>query len=294
MAHGERHWYERNPKLMREILARVRADGPLQAKDFESHAGNSGGMWEWGPVKQSIEQLFMEGELLVTRRDRFQKVFDLAERVLPPDVNTVVPTRKEYAHHLIDRYIQAHGLGRLAEFCYQRKGMGEVVQTVLHEKLEAGDICRVRVDKLNGEYFAHPDFDRCLNKRLARTRLKILSPFDNLVIQRKRVQQLFRFDYQLECYVPEPKRKDGYFCLPILWQGQLVARLDAKADRKNQSLILINLKVEPGLKKLEAFSQQLGRELKDFMIFNQCKSLNLSKLSPPLSSMLQSFCSHNT
>lgn len=265
---------------MREILARVDSEGPLQAKNFKSHRGNSGGMWEWGPVKQAIEYLFMEGRLLVTRRDRFQKVFDLAERVIPQDIDATVPTQSEYAHYLIDRYLKANGIGRITEFGYLRKGMGRVVQAAVCEKIETGDVSLLKVGKLEGEYFAQRDFNKDISRRMARTRLKILSPFDNLVIQRKRVQHLFSFDYQLECYLPERKRKDGYFCLPILWQGQLVARMDAKAERKSQSLIIRSLRVEAGLRNLDAFSRQLDHELNNFMVFNRCKTITLGTLSP--------------
>lgn len=281
IAGGQRHWYRKNPKLMREILARVRAEGPLQAGDFESHRANSGGMWEWGPVKQAIEYLFMEGKLLVTRRDRFRKIFDLAERIIPPAVDTTMPTEGEYAHYLIERFLNAHGVGRMAEFSYRRPGMGAAVRKALYEKVEAGAVSPLKVRTLPGEYFARRDFERDLGKRLARTRVKILSPFDNLIIQRKRVQQLFSFDFQLECYLPRGKRKDGYFCLPILWSGRLVARMDAKADRKNQALLILQLKAETGLKKLEAFSEQLSRELNHFMKFNQCKTVDLGNISPP-------------
>lgn len=281
MAMGQGHWYERNPELMHEILARVRAEGPLRAKDFESHRGESGGMWEWGPVKQSIEHLFMEGELLVTRRDRFQKIFDLTERVLPAGVDTSAPTQGEYARFLINRYLKAHGIGRVVEFGYLRRGMGEAVRAALNEMLEAGEVVSLKVGKLKEEYFALRNFSNNLSQRLARSRLKILSPFDNLMIQRKRVQQLFDFDYQLECYLPESKRKDGYFCLPILWQGRLVARMDAKADRRNQVLTVLNLKLEDGMRELEAFSRQLGRELERFMKFNRCGSIVLSRMLQP-------------
>ena len=88
-------------------------------------------------------------------------------------------------------------------------------------------------DKSPGNgYFALPESLELLRKPLSRSKLKILSPFDNLLIQRKRMKTLFSFDYQIECYVPEGKRQYGYFSLPILWDGKLVARMDCKADRK--------------------------------------------------------------
>jgi hypothetical protein len=119
-----------------------------------------------------------------------------------------------------------------------------------------------------------------LNKSLSRSKLKILSPFDNLLIQRKRIQALFGFDYQLECYVPEPLRQYGYFSLPILWDGKLVARMDCKAERKKLLLHMKHLALEPGLIKWDAFALALTKELVSFLQFNECNSLRLHNTSP--------------
>ena len=124
--------------------------------------------------------------------------------------------------------------------------------------------------------------------------MRILSPFDNLIIQRKRIQQLFDYDYQLECYVPAEKRKHGYFCLPILWQGRLVARMDAKADRPRQCLIVRSLQTESHLKRLEAFAERLTEELCRFMSFNQCRTIDLEAVSPPpLKRMMKKYLDAN-
>jgi len=281
MSNGQRHWYQKNPKLMREILSRVRLEGPLRARDFESHHGSSGGMWKWGPVKQSIERLFMEGKLLVTQRDSFQKVFDLTERVVPTEIDTSEPSTSEFAHHLIDRYLQAHGLGRLSEFGYLRRGMAAAVKNALMEKIEAGDVAPLRIKRSGTVYYAGQHFDETLAKRLSRSRVRFLSPFDNLIIQRKRIQQLFDYDYQLECYLPADKRQFGYFCLPVLWGGRLVARMDAKADRKNKVLIVRQLNLEPKFKNPDEFSEQLVKELERFAAFNGCDKIEPGSASPP-------------
>ena len=119
-----------------------------------------------------------------------------------------------------------------------------------------------------------------MNRPLARKKLKILSPFDNLLIQRKRTQEIFGFDYLLECYVPQHKRKHGYFTLPILWNGKLMARMDSKADRKKGILNILQLTLEPDLKKIEEFSSALNKELQAFMKFNNCKSIRLHNTIP--------------
>ncbi len=270
---GQRHWYQKNTKLMQHVLERIEIDGPLQAKDFEEHQGFTGGMWEWGPIKQAIEQLFMQGDLLVTRRNNFQKVFDLTERVLPSNINTSPPSKQEFAHFLINRHIDAHGIGHMSEFGYLRKGMGPAIKQAVNEQVEEKKLIPAKIHKRSEIYYLRPDFESLVDQRLALSKVKILSPFDNLVIQRKRILRLFDFDYQLECYVPEKKRMHGYFVLPILWQGGIAARMDAKADRKNGNFIIRSLILEPNLKQRDKFGYYLTREIQRFAQFNRCPNL---------------------
>ena len=129
-------------------------------------------------------------------------------------------------------------------------------------------------------YYALPASLELLSKPLARSKLKILSPFDNLLIQRKRMQTLFGFDYLIECYVPEAKRQYGYFSLPILWDGKLVARMDCKTERKKSLLHIHHLALEPWLVKTDAFSLALYKELASFLQFNNCSNLRLHRTTP--------------
>jgi len=119
-----------------------------------------------------------------------------------------------------------------------------------------------------------------LRKPLARSKLKILSPFDNLVIQRKRMQALFGFGYSLECYLPEAKRQYGYFSLPVLWDGKLVARMDCKAERQNSLLHIYHLALEPRFSRFDEFIVALCKELTSFLKFNTCRSILLHRTSP--------------
>ena len=267
---GNRLWFKADPKLKKKVLERIRAEGPLQSKDFENHGKTKLPMWEWKPAKYALETLFMEGELMVVRREKFQKVYDLRERVLPGHVDTSTPDTRELCGMLIDRYLAANGLGTAAQISYLRKGLKKQVEGVLVDYLEAGKVLACRVGEL--DYYATPQSLELLSTPLSRSRLKILSPFDNLVIQRKRISELFGFDYQIECYVPEKKRKFGYFCLPVLWNAGLVARLDCKADRKTGVLIIRNLVLEDSLKKQDVFFRSLKKEMDKFALFNGCVS----------------------
>ncbi|KAA3632546.1 MAG: winged helix-turn-helix domain-containing protein [Bacteroidetes bacterium] len=273
----EKHWYAKDKKLMDYVIKRIADEGPLMAKDFV-HNGDKLREWQSKPTKQALENLFMQGELMISGRNKFHKVYDLTERVLPQGIDTSVPSKKEYIRFLIRRYLKANGIGQAAEITYLLKNIKPLVVSTMKEMAENGELIHLQVNEIN--YFALPDSLELLDKPLSRSKLKILSPFDNLLIQRKRMQALFDFDYLIECYVPEAKRKYGYFSLPILWNGKLVARMDCKADRKTSILHLRHLALEPGLRRTEAFAGALKKELVPFMQFNGCEKIQLHTTSP--------------
>lgn len=273
----QEHWYERDARLEKSVLKRITAEGPLMARNFE-HDGRRTGEWKTKPAKRALENLFMQGDLMSSGRTNFQKVYDLTERVLPAGTETTAPSSEEYARFLITRYLRANGLGRPNEIAYLLPGMKPQVLEAMREMVLAGELRQIRV--CGEPYHTLPTSLKLLNKPLARSRLKILSPFDNLVIQRQRMQALFGFDYQIECYVPAAKRRYGYFTLPILWDGRLAARMDCKADRRESRLHIHLLALEPWLKKIDAFLQSLRKELRSFMQFNGCNVLCVHRVSP--------------
>jgi uncharacterized protein YcaQ len=274
----ENHWYHRNEKLMNSVLKRIETEGPLMAKDFENTGGKIG-EWQTKPVKQALENLFMQGELMISHRVNFHKVYDLSERVLPDHIDTSVPNTEEYARFLVKRFLQANGLGKASEMTYLLKNTKAAVSSVLQDMLSNGELAEVSVSGNN--YYLLPSSLKLLNKPLTRSKLKILSPFDNLLIQRKRILELFGFDYMLECYVPASKRKFGYFALPVIWDGKLVARMDCKADRKKSHMHIHHLALESDLVKTDAFALALSEELVPFLKFNECTSLSIHRTSPP-------------
>jgi len=285
IASGEQeHWFERDERLMKSVLKRISTEGPLMAKDFE-HKGKKTGEWKSKPAKKALENLFMQGDLML-RRVNFHKVYDLTERVLPEGTDTTTPTPEEHVRFLITRYLRANGLGQPAEIAYLLTGTKPLVSVTVQDMVSAGELREIHV--AGERYHALPTSLELLGKPLARNRLKILSPFDNLVIQRKRMQTLFGFDYLIECYLPAAKRRYGYFTLPILWDGKLAARMDCKADRKESLLHIHHLALEPWLVKTDAFFVALRKELKSFLQFNQCNRLRLHRTSPAkIKSVLQ-------
>lgn len=267
---GEKHWFNNvDKKLMRSVYKRIETEGPLRARDFEDSKSTNTGWWDWKPAKQAIEKLFMQGDLMIVGREGFQKRYDLTERVLPVGVGTKLPDHTEEARHLVDTTLRAHGFANLKSITYLRKGkaLRDAVKECVESYVESGRA--VKIQSPTGEMFYCNG--KLLNeKKRPGATVRLLSPFDNLVIQRQRCREIFAFDYQIECYVPAAKRVHGYFCLPILYKDKLVGRLDCKADRKIREL-QINYLQHDALD--DAFLSALADELKRFMCFNNCEKI---------------------
>ncbi|PCJ28658.1 MAG: hypothetical protein COA96_00295 [SAR86 cluster bacterium] len=276
IASGETHWYPKNSKETRKVLKRITEEGPLQAKDFDDKS-HSKGMWARAPSKLALEQLFMEGKLMISGRVNFHKVYDLRERVLPADVDTREPTEEELCRHLITGFLRAHGVAKLKEMSYLRKGLSPTMLKIAKEMEEDGLI--VNVEIAGDDYFCQGNVDEQLRDIRPNNKLRILSPFDNAVIQRKRVKQIFDFDYQIECYVPKTKRKYGYFCLPILRNNKLLGRLDAKASRKEKVFHILQLHIEKPIRNLDGFYAALLSEIKRFAAFDNCNKIQLHNIT---------------
>ena len=276
IASGDTHWYPKDANQVAKVLKRIREEGPLSAKDFKDKK-SSDAMWARSPSKIALEQLFMEGELMVPRRHNFHKVYDLRERVLPSDIDVSTPTIEELCGHLIGSYLRAQGLAQITELVYLRKGLKKQMSQTVADFVEEGVLLELEV---NGQiYYATPQTLNVIDQGLPSPKLRILSPFDNAVIQRKRLASLFDFDYQIECYVPKAKRKYGYFCLPILRGNRFVARLDAKADRKSGVFHVMNLYLERSVRNSEAFLSALRAELKRFAKFDSCNSVEIHAIT---------------
>jgi uncharacterized protein YcaQ len=277
-AEGKSHWFEKDKKTMKYVLDRVKAEGPLQSKDFEFKRTGPGNWYEWKPAKKALEQLFMDGSLMVARRQGFQKVYDLTERVLPVGVNTKMPTEKEYIEHLIKRAVEANGVVEEKEISYLRKGIKEPVKSILGHLLKNGKYIEVLIEGSGGSKFiTSAEQLKSLEKQKLKSELHLLSPFDNFVIQRKRLERIFNFDYQIECYVPEPKRKFGYFCLPVLYGDKFIGRFDPKADRTGKTFYIKSMYFEKGFKPDDKFNEAFADSLKAFANFNGCEKIKIEK-----------------
>ena len=274
-ADGKQHWFK-DKKPTQYVYDRINAEGPLQSKDFEEKKANTG-WYEWKTTKQALEQLFMEGKLMVAGRKNFQKVYDLTERILPVGIDTKMPTEKEMAEHLILYGIQANGIVAEHEVSYLRKGHKEKVQKALKLLIKEGVVIEIKIDTIKESYYTTADKLMALDDIKATKRVHILSPFDNAVIQRRRLQTFFDYDYTIECYVPAPKRVHGYFCLPLLYGDRFIGRMDCKAERSKGELIIQKLLLEHGFTPTDAFLKALAKSTDEFAVFNNCESVKLLK-----------------
>lgn len=278
---GQTHWFIKpDQKLMTELLARIRSEGPLRSRDLEAGAAKSDGWWDWKPAKKALEQLYMQGDLMVSDREGFQKAYDLTERVLPSNVDTTMPTIEEFAAHLVDQQLRCHGLVSLKGLTYLRRNplLRQAVKSLVDERLSQQRLEALRVPGGETYYIESCAFERRLPP--SRKRIRILSPFDNSVIQRDRLKTLFRYDYQIECYVPEAKRQYGYFCLPLLYGDQFIGRMDCKAHRKTGVLEIKSLYLEVHDIDQDLIIIAFTDAVKDFLDFQQCSSVSLTKVYP--------------
>jgi hypothetical protein len=275
---GTRAWMEANAKLVGHVRDRIRADGALAAVDFES-GGRRGPWWDWKPAKRALECLFNIGELMISERRKFQRVYDLAERVLPATVDTRIPESDEAA-----RWAVRWTLGNLGVAGFSQNRYWPVAgdsKAAVEELVESGEVVPVQLKGSgNGALYTLATTLEATAKTRRSRRVHLLSPFDNLVIRRDWLSQFFGFDYTLECYVPARKRRYGYFCLPILWGDRFVGRLDPKAERKKRVFAIRRLHFEPEVEAWDALLAPLARKTVELARFNGCDRVRLYSVRP--------------
>lgn len=272
--------------MMNRVLQRVRSEGPLRARDFEDTRKKSGGWWDWKPAKHALEQLYVQGDLMISARDGFEKSYDLTERVLPSTVDVSEPTIEEFANFLVDTTLRAHGFATYKSFSSGgRHGvpLGRSVRAELRNRTDAGDLREFTTDS-GSQCWAEPE---TLDREPPRTSkaVQILSPFDNLVSQRERLSEVFDFDYQIECYVPEAKRRYGYFCLPILYSDRFIGRMDCKSHRSESRFEIKKLFVEPEFtsrKRLAELVDPLAAAIVEYARFDNCNDVVVTRSAPTL------------
>ena len=235
---------KQNPEYAQMVLDRIREQGPLTAGDLPgppNSASRIPGAWFGTVPRATLEAHFGRGNLGVADRlPNFQRVFDLSERVVPaPDYGRAFP-EQEAQRELLRRASRAHGIGTAADLADYYRMPVRIARQRLLELSESGELDAVRVRAWKEPAFLHPNAKLPNSIRAA----SLLSPFDPLVWFRPRAARLFEFDYRIEIFFPEAKRKWGYYVLPFLLGDRLVARVDLKADRKARRLLVRSAHIE--------------------------------------------------
>ncbi|MDH5544441.1 MAG: winged helix DNA-binding domain-containing protein [Gammaproteobacteria bacterium] len=267
-------------KYLNHVMERIRLDGPLKARDFDVVKRGSGSWWNWKPSKLALETLFMQGELMVTGREGMEKVYDLRERVLPDTVETAEPTLHEFAEYLLDTTIRAYGFTTLKQLTHLRQGktLRNALTDLIQNEIEQGALTKISADSGPVLYTTTTNLDAKLKRPAAN--VKLLSPFDNAIIHRDRIQRLFNFDYKMECYVAKEKRQFGYFCLPILYDENFVGRVDCKAHRNTGKFELISLHIEAKDLDHDRFVKPFTQAIHRLAVFNNCETILVGSIRP--------------
>ena len=247
-----------HPELVEGVLRRIEQEGPRAAGELHEGARPAGPWWDWSLTKVALEHLFWAGRVTTATRRGFERVYDLTERVLPPEVLALpTPTCGEAHRGLVRLAARAHGVATERDLRdYFRLGLAET-RTAVRELVEAGELQPVEVEGWGTPAYLWPGSR--VPRRVPASAL--LSPFDPRVWERSRTRRLFGFDYRIEIYVPAPQRVHGYYVLPFLHDEALRARVDLKSDRKAGLLRVLASWVEPGSDAGEV-AQALAAELR--------------------------------
>ncbi|WP_312229060.1 winged helix-turn-helix domain-containing protein [Pseudescherichia sp.] len=261
-------WMDEHADEIEQLIAHIHENGPVRSADFEHPRKGSSGWWAWKPHKRHLEGLFTAGKVMVVERRNFQRVYDLTHRVMPHwDDERDLLSQAVAEDRMLEKSARSLGLFRPAWLADYYRLRQPALPALMARWQAEQKVVRVEVETL-GEAFVHadllPELELAQAGRLHATHSAVLSPFDPVVWDRKRAEQLFNFTYRLECYTPAPKRQYGYFVLPLLHCGQMVGRMDAKMHRKTGVLEIIALYLEPDIKPARRLERGLTAAIEDF------------------------------
>ena len=261
--------FDDHAPLVAELLERIRTGGPLSSTDIEPREAID---WYWRPTNQVralLEALAEAGLIAISRREGNRRVYDLTERLFPAELLArQVPADEQLRHKLLSRYRGNGLLGATGEYTLWM-GLGKAPERrrVHQELVEAGAITPVAVEGLRGPRFVVTDELPLLDAAEAEVTLEsgidgparpggcepgaaFLAPLDPLVWDRDLLERLFGFEYRWEVYVPAPKRRWGYYVLPLLYGDRFVGRIEPRVDRASGTLRVVGLWWEAGFDPL--------------------------------------------
>jgi len=298
-----RSWMRAHHEEIQHVMERVNENGPVRSAEFARTDGRAGGWWEWKPEKRALEHLFAAGELMISRRENFHRVYDLRERVLanalPGWEDALAPNEQEVRRALALKAVRALGVAFARwvpdYFRTPKKGAAGL----LEELVEEGSLLRASIEDSGEPAYVHPDnagvAEKILSGGLQPSSTTLLSPFDPVVWDRARASELFGFDYKIEVYTPAARRRYGYYSLPILHNGALVGRLDAKAHRKQAFFEVKAIHLEPGVPVSDGLVAGISGALRGCARWHNTPEIVVRRSDPPkLAEMLRTSVEDNT
>jgi len=277
-------WHQVHPGVCDEVLAKIRAEGPLTTRELGG-AKNGGEWWDWSETKVAVEWLLDTGEVICARRTGWRRVYDLPERVLPPDLLGAHPSDEECVVHLAGVAARALGVVTRADLAdYQRLRWGGTGQRQdgqdiePHEAAAAAGLVPVEIagprPGTSVRAWADPSaLAEHASPQPGRHRAALLSPFDSLIWDRKRTLRMFGFAHSLEAYVPQSKRVHGYYTMPLLAGGRLVGRVDPA--RSGRTLVARQLTLDKA-----AAAEPMARALTEAAAWVGCDNVELGRVEP--------------
>jgi uncharacterized protein len=249
-----------HPQLADEVRAAVRERGPIASRDFDGKGG--GGMWNWKPAKVMLEALWNSGEVVIAGRvSGFQRLYDVAERVIPRDVlEAPEPDEPTRLRELALRAVRSRGAlteSGIVEH-WRLKGGATRIRPHVDELVRQGLLERIRVDEGGADVLV-PEGTELDPPRP--TAAVLLSPFDNLLWDRRFARRVLGFDHVIEVYKRAHERQYGYYVLPFLWRDRIVGRADLKSERGEGALIVKALHLEEGVRSSAGLDEAFGRAL---------------------------------
>jgi uncharacterized protein YcaQ len=234
------------PDLINALLQELQANGPLSARDLAHHdepRAPKGPWWDWSDVKAALEYLFFTGAITSARRRRFERLYDIPERVIPATIlASPTPAQDSAQRVLVRTAARAMGVATEPDLRDYFRLSAQDGKERVAELVEEGELLPVEVENWNAPAYLHVEakIPRRIDARA------LVGPFDSLIWHRPRVERVFGFRYRIEIYTPREKRVHGYYVLPFLLGDRLVARVDLKSDRAGGTLLVQAAHAEPG------------------------------------------------
>ena len=282
-----RSWHsdEKNVEVLQEVKDRLSNQGPQKASNFDDHGEHRGSWWNWKPAKRALEYLYDSGQVVIANRLKFQRVYGITENYIPKKLTKSTITMDHAISHDLELSLLATGLctpQQVADYTHMKRGLARPYVKSLMERGLAHKVRAVNVKGETIDLLIHRDNIETLEKLAAGefkpSRTTFLTPFDSLFWAKGRGKEFFDFAQVLECYKPAENRVWGYFCLPVLHNGNLVGRFDPKLDRKSGTLQIHSFHLESGIKPSERLVSDIAIAMRNFLKFHGASKISFGLL----------------